>query len=64
MDLEKKSESTCYASKLYQAVLSLKPSDLAAGHQVHRMAKALALVEMMAGRAQSAVDALGSRQTH
>ncbi len=64
MDLEKKNESTCYASKLYQAVLSLKPGDLSAAHQVHRMAKALALVEMMSGRTQSAVDALGNRQAH
>jgi hypothetical protein len=64
MDLEKNSESTCYASKLYQAVLSLKPSDLSAAHQVHRMAKALALVEMMSARAQSPGDVLKTQHTH
>ena len=64
MDLEKKSESTRYASKLYQAVLSLKPGEVSAGHQVHRMAKALALVEMMAARAQPSGDLLNTRQAH
>lgn len=64
MDLEKKSESTCYASKLYQAVLSLKPSDLSAVHQVHRMAKALALVEMMGARSPSPAEAMSTPRTH
>ena len=63
MDLEKKSESTRYASKLHQAVLSLKPGEVSASHQVYRMAKALALVEMMAARAHSA-NVSPSSQTH
>ena len=64
MDPEKKNESTCYASKLYQAVMSLKPSDLSPARQVHRMAQALALVEGMAARAHSPAEALGTQRTH
>jgi hypothetical protein len=52
MDPEKKTESSRYASMLYQAVLSLKPGQLSPMREVHRMAKALALVEVMGARAQ------------
>ena len=52
MDPEKKTESSRYASMLYQAVLSLNPGELSPIRQVHRMAKALALVELMGNRAQ------------
>jgi hypothetical protein len=64
MDLEKKNESARYASKLYQAVMSLKPGELCAVHQVHRMAKALALVEGMAARTHSPQEVLGVSRTH
>jgi hypothetical protein len=52
MDPDKMTETSRYASMLYQAVLSLKPGQLSPIHQVHRMAKALALVEVMGARAQ------------
>lgn len=57
MDPEKMTESIQFAGMLYQAVLSLSPAGLSHGPQVHRMAKALALVEVMAFRA-SAVGGL------
>lgn len=52
MDYDKTTESAQLARKLYQAVLSLKTADVHAGHQVHRMAKALALAQMMAARSR------------
>ena len=52
MDFDKTTESAQLARKLYQAVLTLKPADVRAGHQVHKMAKSLALVQMMAARSR------------
>jgi hypothetical protein len=53
MDPEKMTETTRYARMLYQAVLSLKPGELAPVRQVHRMARAIAIVEVMAARSHS-----------
>lgn len=44
MDPVKISESAQFARKLYQAVMSLKPAEVKPAGQVHRMARALALV--------------------
>jgi pyridoxal biosynthesis lyase PdxS len=52
MNYDKTTETAQLARKLYQAVLSLKPADVRASHQVHRMAKSLALVQMMAARSR------------
>lgn len=52
MDSDKLTETTQFAGKLYQAVLSLKPAEIQASHQVHRMAKALALAQLMAARSR------------
>ena len=54
MDPEKMTESTQFARMLYQAVLSLKPGDLSPAPQVHRMAQALALAQVMGGRSPNA----------
>jgi hypothetical protein len=53
MDPDKMTETTRYARMLYQAVLSLKPAELAPVREVHRMAQAIALVEVMSARSQS-----------
>jgi hypothetical protein len=52
MDTKKMAESKQFASKLYQAVLSLKTSQLSAAPKAHRMAQALALAEVMATASQ------------
>lgn len=51
MDPDKVTESIQLAGMLYQAVLSLNPAEFSPGRQVHRMARALALAEVMATRA-------------
>jgi hypothetical protein len=53
MDPDKMTETVHFARKLYQAVLSLKPTDIPANRQVHRMAKALALAELKTARTNS-----------
>ncbi|HZH08515.1 MAG TPA: hypothetical protein VEY69_17750 [Lautropia sp.] len=50
MDPDKIAQSTRLAVMLHKAVLSLKQTGLATNHQVHRMAKALAQVEVMSAR--------------
>lgn len=50
MDPDKITDTAQFARKLYQAVLSLKPADTQPARQVHRMAQALALAELMAAR--------------
>lgn len=51
-ETDKITETAQFARKLYQAVLSLDPSEIQPAPQVHRMAKALA--EIMAARTQQA----------
>jgi hypothetical protein len=53
MEPDKMTESTQLARKLYQAVLTLKPSEVSPGRQVHRMARALAVAEVMAAQLQA-----------
>lgn len=53
MDPDKIAQSTRLAVMLHKAVLSLKQSGLATDHQVHRMAKALAQVQVMSARMHS-----------
>lgn len=50
LDPDRITETAQFARKLYQAVLSLKPADTQPAPQVHRMARALALAELMAAR--------------
>ena len=52
METDKITETADYARKLYQAVLSLKSADIEPTRPVHRMAKALALAELLAARTQ------------
>ena len=52
MDADRFSESTQFARKLQQAVLSLRPGAPVAHRQIPRMAQALALAEMMAAKAR------------
>ena len=52
MEPDKITEAAQFARKLYQAVMSLDPSDIQPVHQVHRMAKALALAEVLAAQTQ------------
>jgi hypothetical protein len=69
MDADRFAESTQFARKLQQAVLSLRPGAPAARRHVPRMAQALALAELMAakahdmqvGRLSRASTALGNR---
>ncbi len=51
MEADRFSESTQFARKLQQAVLSLRPGAPVARRQVPRMAQALALAELMAAKA-------------
>ncbi len=48
MEPEKINEAMQLASKLYQAVLSLKPGEYSTERHVHRMGQALALAESIA----------------
>ena len=50
MDPDKIAEATRLAGMLYEAVRSLKPSELATTRQVYRMAMAIAQVEGMSAR--------------
>ena len=52
MEPDKIAEAAQFARKLYQAVMSLDPGDIQPTRQVHRMAKALALAELLAARTQ------------
>ena len=52
MDADRFSESTQFAGKLQQAVLSLRPGAPMARRQVTRMAQALALAQVMAAKAR------------
>ena len=69
MEADRFSESTQFARKLQQAVLSLRPGAPVAHRQVPRMAQALALAEHLAATARAvqvaplsrASTALGSR---
>lgn len=60
MDADRFAESTQFASKLQQAVLSLRPGAPVAHGQVPRMAQAFALAQLMAARARDAQ--IGPRQ--
>lgn len=50
MDPDRISEAAQFARKLYQAVLTLQLPDGQPRREVHRMAKAIALAEVMAMR--------------
>ena len=52
MERDKITEAAQFARKLYQAVMSLDPTDIQPVRQVHRMAKALALAEVLAAQTQ------------
>jgi hypothetical protein len=52
MEADRFSESTQFARKLQQAVLSLRPGAPVAHRQVPRMAQALALAEHLAAKAR------------
>ena len=54
MEPDKITETAQFARKLYQAVLSLDPEDIEPPRPVHRMAKALALAQLLAARTQGA----------
>ena len=47
---QKMTDSSRYARMLHQAVLSLKPGETSPARQVHRMAQALAVAEVMGPR--------------
>ncbi len=50
MEPDKQIETAQFASKLYQAVQSLKPNVVSGTRQVHRMGRALALAELQRAR--------------
>ena len=52
MEPDKITEAAQFARKLYLAVMSLDPTDIQPVRQVHRMAKALALAEVLAAQTQ------------